>query len=82
MIKNEFWRDALKTYLDFKTPIKLEDVNINVFQTQLLFNNNLVKFRNKVLYFARWKEQGLERLKDTICFNTNRLFTLNEIQNN
>ena len=80
-ISNGFWKEVIYTYLNSKTPITIDKINEKNFQNQLLFNNDLIRFRNRILYFKNWKLQGIEKVQDLINVNNNRLYTIDEIQN-
>ena len=79
-IKNAFWREVITTYLDTKSPTLQDEVNESNFTSLILYNNNLIKFKNKVLFFEHWKKRGIEKVRDVINFENNRLNTLDEIQ--
>ena len=80
-IQNEFWKNILITFLNCKSLITSNDINTQNFSNQLLFNNQLIMYKRNVLYFANWKRCGLEKVKDIINTNENRLLSLEEIQN-
>ena len=80
-IDNDFWKEVLKAYLQFKTPIHLEHVSKSNFHSQLLFNNDLIKYKNKTIFFPNWQKKGIEKIKDIIHPTENRLLTLTEISN-
>jgi hypothetical protein len=46
----------------------------------MLFNNNLISYKKKVLFFPKWQEIGLEQVKDVINIKEKRLLSLEEIQ--
>ena len=80
-IENEFWTDIISTYLDNKNTQKISDIHNGNFHSQLLFNNVLIKYKNNVLFFQDWYRNGIERMKDIIHREENRLLSLSELQN-
>ena len=46
----------------------------------MLFNNNLLSYKTKVLFFPKWQAIGLEQVKDVININEKRLLSLEEVQ--
>lgn len=80
LIHSEFWRAVLLAVIKSKELVKREDVNENNFSQQLLFNNSLVQYKNKTLYFKDWIKNGIERIQDMVNKNEARLYSLKEIQ--
>ena len=80
VIQNDLWKDILETHIDNKNTVLLDEVTQNNVHIQMLFNNSLVTYRGKVLFFRKWVESGLEQIKDTLHANENRLLTLEEVQ--
>ena len=80
-VHNHFWKDVLITYLSNKTILTENDISINNFSNQLLFNNQLIRYKGNTVYFAHWQRKGLEKVKDIIHINEKRLLSLEEIQN-
>ena len=79
-LQNDFWKEVITTYLDNKSRVTLEEVNCNNFLNQMLFNNNLITYKKKVLFFPKWQKRGLEQVKDVINFRGKRMLSLEEIQ--
>ena len=80
-IKSDFWKKVICTYLENKTMDTFENININTFQNQLLWNNSLVLYKHKTLFFPEWKNKNIERIKDIVNVNESRLLTVEELQN-
>ena len=80
-IQNDFWKNVLVTFLNCKILLTANDINIHNFFNQSLFNNQLILYKRNVLYFASWKRSGLEKVKDIINMDENRLLSMEEIQN-
>ena len=60
--------------------INNEDVNKSNFIKQHIFNNRLIKYKNKVLFFPNWADKGIEKFYDIINCQEKRLLTVKEIQ--
>ena len=80
-IENEFWEQVLITYLENKKNIDTEETSSCNFKEQLLYFNNMIKYKNKVLYFPKWKEKGIEYMNDIIHPTERRILSLTEIEN-
>ena len=78
-LDNGFWKEVLKTYLDSKTLIKLEEISRNNYLNQLLFNNDLIKYKGKTLFFQNWQSAGVDQIRDIVHPSENRLLLLDEI---
>ena len=78
-IDNEFWKEVILTYLDNKTQTSLEDINQSNVMSQILFCNDLIRYKGKVLYFKRWKEKGIQYMKDIIHTTEKRILNVREI---
>jgi hypothetical protein len=79
-ITNVFWKEALCSYLNVKLQTDTNDVNINNFPCQQLFNNKLILYKGKVLFFSKWLVNGISHVKDLISEQENRLHSLAEVQ--
>ena len=79
-INNDFWKQVWTTYLNKKSLITETEVSETNFGMQQLFNNSLVKYKNKVVFFRHWINQGITQVKDIIHPNYNRLMTRDEVQ--
>ena len=79
-IKSEFWRAVLHTYLDNKTLTSYENVQMHNVCQQPLWNNTLIRYKNRMLFFDTWKNAGIEKFSDLIHVNEIRLYTAQEIQ--
>ena len=73
---NNFWKEVWTTYVNRKRLTKQAEVNETKFGLQNLFNNHLVKYKNRITFFQQWIRQGLVQVKDIIHPNNNRLLTL------
>ena len=80
-IDNQFWKEVLMVYLDNKKNTTIEETNSSNFRKHILYCNNLIKYKNKVLYFPKWKDKGIVHMKDIIHPTERRLLTLDEIEN-
>ena len=80
-LKNDFWKKALLAYLNCKQVDTFDSINRENFKDQLLWNNNLIKYKSNTLLFSKWKQSGIETVQDLINVHDNRFFTLPEIQN-
>ena len=80
-IENSFWKEVIRTYVDNKTMIELNEVTETNFLNQMIFNNRLITYKNKMLFFQNWQRQGIEKLKHIIHPTENRLLSLDEMQN-
>ena len=78
-IDNDFWTEVLKTFLDSKAIIRLEEVFQNNYQNQHIFNNELIKYKQKTLFFQKWQSKDIYQIKDIMHCTENRLLSLNEI---
>jgi len=81
LIKNEFWRNVLTSYLKNKTIINSENVTEFNFYEQMLFNNNLNCYKKQTLLFSKCINNGIEKVKDLINTQERRLLTVEEVQN-
>ena len=79
LIQNKFWQEVLATYLDNKNNIELQQINQTNFKTQHLFNNDLIRYKGKILFFLKWRNKGIEMIKDVIHPKDKRLLSLAEI---
>ena len=80
LINNEFWENALCTYFNNKTILGQTEVSNDSFHSQLLFNNQCIKYKSQVLFFKDWQQKGVEQIKDIINSKENRLLSLQEMQ--
>ena len=80
-IKSIFWKNVLTTFIDNNDLKEMVDINENNFCSVKLFNNHILKYRNKVLFFNAWIRSNITLVKDIINFDENRFLTLNEVQN-
>ena len=78
-IKNSFWKNALCLYLDYKPLVALNSITIENVLDQQLFNNDLIRFKGKVLYYPKWIEQGVVKVKHLLN-NIKTIMTQAEIQ--
>ena len=72
------WQDVVATYLEKKSNTKLEQLNHTNFKTQCLFSNDLIGYKGTVLFFTKWRNKGIETMKDVIHPNVKRLLSLAE----
>ena len=79
LIQNGFWQEVVATNLDNKSNTKLKQVNHTNFKTQHLFSNDLIRYKGKVLFFPKWRNKGIETIKDVIHPDEKRLLSLVEI---
>ena len=79
-VNNDFWKTAISTYLNNKRLETIEDINQSNVLNQMLFYNNLVKYKSKVLSFKRWKEMGIQFIRDIVHVRENRLLNQEEIE--
>lgn len=79
-IENEFWKEVVCNYVESKTLYTHEMTNTTNFQNQLLFNNSLITYKHKTLFFHTWTDKGIEQIKHIVHQNENRLLTLEELQ--
>ena len=77
-VSNSFWKEVLKAYLN-NINLNKEITHSNVLN-QSLFNNTLVRYRNKMPYNIRWIKKGICKLKDICHLDEKRLLTIEELQ--
>lgn len=63
-IKASFWRKALEIWLDTNLTQKREDIEDNSIANQVLWNNEVVKYRNNVLCWKNWIDHGFIYVED------------------
>ena len=60
LIKSAFWRSALEAWLDYYCNKKCDRIsNLTEILQQPLFNNSLIKFKGKNLFFEKWIQNDL-----------------------
>ena len=79
LIQNEFWQEVLATYLDNKSNMELKQVNRTNFKMQHVFNNDLIRYKGNILFFPKWRNKGIEMIKDVIHPKDKRFLSLAEI---
>ena len=79
-IKSTFWKEAITTYQNSKELISVESLDNNQYLQQQIFNNSMIRYQNKVLFFKKWIEAGLIKVLDIVKVDQQRLFNLTEIQ--
>jgi exonuclease III len=79
-IYNAFWKNVFITFLDNKNKIKADEVKPENVERQLLFNNNLIRYKNSILNFPNWEKNGFMRLKDVLNLDTGEVFSLDEVK--
>lgn len=79
-IKNGFWKEALKAYLDNKTLVSETEINESNVHSLHLFNNTLLKYKGKMLFFGKWVKSNITCLKDLIKITEKRFLNLQEVQ--
>ena len=67
LIQSCFWKNVLSTWLDLKSVIIKEDNK--VYLNSPLFNNNLITFKNRTLFFPQCFNRGFRVVKDMIYNN-------------
>jgi hypothetical protein len=78
LVKSQYWRSALKIWLDNNNCInKLNDVE-NV-ANQPLWNNALIKYKNKPIMFPNWVSNGFTDVGD--LFFDNNYVSLERVAN-
>ena len=80
-IKNKFWENVLRAYLDEKDLTKSTNVNPSNILDQHLFNNTLIHYQYSVMYFKEWIKKCIIEIKNIVQTTENRLLTLEEITN-
>ena len=80
-IDNPFWREVLYAHLNCKKILREQDVSKEIFQEQILWNNQLIQYKGHTLYFPTWKGVGIEKIKDVIVKHENGLLSYEEILN-
>ena len=78
-INSPFWREALHAHLNSKQLIRIEDINRENFQKQLLWHNINIQYKGKTLFFSSWKNSGFETVNDMIKENEKRLLSVEEV---
>ena len=79
-IENAFWKEVIRNYVEIKTVLKHEDINSANFQNLPIFNNSLVTYKNKTLFFHTWIDKGVEQIKQVMHPNENRMLILDGLQ--
>lgn len=80
VIRNEFWERVLIEYLNNKTLVEKEEIIASDIGNQIIFNNKVIQYKGRTLYFKNWKDKGIELLKDVMHVTEKRLLTLEEIK--
>ena len=82
-VDNIFWKQIWITYADNKNLINMTEIDNKNYRMQPLFNNSLVKYRNKIVHFETWIKQyrPIQQVRDLIHTNENRLLSMEEVVN-
>ena len=78
-IKSPFWQEVLHNHLNSKTIMKEKDVRKERYQEQMLWNNSMIRYKGKVLFFPTWKRAGIEQMQDLIVEHEKRMMSYEEI---
>lgn len=77
VIKSQFWKSALEIWLNLKNDEIIDLENTDEIASQPLWNNALVQYKGKSLFFKRWVEGGYVHVGD--MFIDDRLVTLDHL---
>ena len=80
IIRNDFWKAVLCTYLDTGKLTTENEINSENVYFQQLWNNSLIQYKHNLLFYPEWKRQGIEYIKDITKDNEKRLLTLEEMK--
>ena len=79
-IDNHFWKEVVSHYIESKDVLTHENITTTNFHDQLIFNNSLITYKGKTLFFQPWIDKGIEKIRQIVHPNENRILTLNEMQ--
>ena len=76
---NHFWKQVLKTWLEVKKSTReIKFREITEILAEPIFNNEMIQYKNKSIFFPTWIEKGITNLVH-IC-NRNGIKPINEIE--
>jgi hypothetical protein len=80
-IKNDFWENVVRVFLDNKILLDSTDIMDTNFLNHMIFNNKCILYKGNTLYFKAWKQKGIEQIKDIVNVDEKRFLTIDEIKN-
>ena len=79
-IQNSFWKEVAINFLNNNKLKTFEEITQDNVHNQNLFNNHIIRYRNKMPFLKRWIDKGISKIEHIVKKENNRLLTLDEIQ--
>ena len=71
--------ETLQQRLTGSMIMKEKDVRKERYQEQMLWNNSMIQYKGKVLFFPTWKMAGIEQIQDLVVEHEKRMMSYEEI---
>eukprot|EP00916_Digyalum_oweni_P013505 GHVL01022185.1.p1 GENE.GHVL01022185.1~~GHVL01022185.1.p1 ORF type:complete len:320 (+),score=27.82 GHVL01022185.1:95-961(+) len=79
MIGSPFWQRVVWTHLSYKLRMEHDKIDVNNFYEQILWSNDLIRHKGKMLFYFYWKNAGIERVSDLFIVEEKRLKSAAEV---
>ncbi len=64
VVKAHFWKSALISWLKYQKIHECDEIQPNQVKNQNIWNNNIIRYQGKVLFFPEWINKGIINIGD------------------
>ncbi len=77
-IKSEFWKKTIIAWLDHHKVYTYDDITADHIKNQSLWNNSIIRYQGRVLFFTKWLANGILTVGD--LYNGDQIMSFPQLE--